>query len=150
LLTGERADHGQPRGSLRRIKEFAAAHTKRLLVVEDNDIERASVVDLLRGRGHRDPGGRTTARLRSPRCTTSVRLRRARPALPDVDGFELLDRMQSDPAISGVPVVVFTGKGSERRRGFAPEGDGQEHRAEGRAVARAVARRDRAVPASRA
>src|SRR5205085_2571668 len=30
-----------------KIKEFTAAHTKRLLVVEDDDIERASIVELL-------------------------------------------------------------------------------------------------------
>jgi CheY-like chemotaxis protein len=30
-----------------RIKEYTAAHTKRLLVVEDDDIERASIVELL-------------------------------------------------------------------------------------------------------
>jgi CheY-like chemotaxis protein len=30
--------------------------------------------------------------------------------LPDVSGFELLDRMRADPAVGDVPVVVFTGK----------------------------------------
>jgi CheY-like chemotaxis protein len=30
--------------------------------------------------------------------------------LPDMTGFELLDQMHADPALSGVPVVVFTGR----------------------------------------
>jgi CheY-like chemotaxis protein len=30
--------------------------------------------------------------------------------LPDMSGFELLERMHADPAIADVPVVVFTGK----------------------------------------
>ena len=30
--------------------------------------------------------------------------------LPDMNGFELLDRMQREPGIADVPVVVFTGK----------------------------------------
>ena len=30
--------------------------------------------------------------------------------LPDISGFELLDKMQSEPALRSLPVVVFTGK----------------------------------------
>jgi CheY-like chemotaxis protein len=30
--------------------------------------------------------------------------------LPDVTGFELLDRIQSEPALAELPIVVFTGK----------------------------------------
>ena len=58
-----------------RIKTYVAPHKKRLLVVEDNDIERESIVELLlhddievaavgtgsRGAGHRSATGRSTA-----------------------------------------------------------------------------------------
>ena len=30
--------------------------------------------------------------------------------LPDMNGFELLDQIQAEPALAVVPVVVFTGK----------------------------------------
>ena len=30
--------------------------------------------------------------------------------LPDMTGFELLEKMQAEPALRDVPVVVFTGK----------------------------------------
>jgi CheY-like chemotaxis protein len=93
-----------------RIKQFATSHTKRLLVVEDNDIERASVVDLLDYEDIEieavDNGEAALAALHDHAFDCVVLDLR----LPDVDGFELLDRMQADPGIAGVPVVVFTGR----------------------------------------
>ena len=43
--------------ALDRIKSFAAPHTKRLLVVEDNELERNSICRAARSRRHRDHGG---------------------------------------------------------------------------------------------
>ena len=55
-----------------RLKDFTAPRTKRLLVVEDNDIERQSIVELL---GHEDieltAVGHRRAR-RSRRCSTGL------------------------------------------------------------------------------
>jgi len=79
-------------------------------VVEDNDIERRSVVDLLL---HEDIEITATATGREALqaldagtfdcCVIDLRL-------PDMSGFELLDRIQGDPVIRDLPVVVFTGK----------------------------------------
>ncbi len=44
-----------------RIKEFTAPRTKRLLVVEDNEIERGSIVELLGARRHRNDDRRRPA-----------------------------------------------------------------------------------------
>jgi HAMP domain-containing protein/CheY-like chemotaxis protein len=93
-----------------RIKTYVMPHKKRLLVVEDNDIQRRGVVDLLT---HDDievtavaTGGDALRALDdSPFDCCVVDLR-----LPDMSGFELLDRIQGDPAIRDLPVVVFTGK----------------------------------------
>ena len=41
-----------------RIKTYVVPHKKRLLVVEDNEIERKSIVELLAARRHRDRGRR--------------------------------------------------------------------------------------------
>jgi HAMP domain-containing protein/CheY-like chemotaxis protein len=93
-----------------RIKVFSQARRKHLLVVEDNDIERDSIVELL----HHDDieittvstGQEAMAALLSRHFDCAVLDLR----LPDITGFELLDRIQREPGLREVPIVVFTGK----------------------------------------
>jgi len=93
-----------------RIKDFTVPRTKRLLVVEDNDIERQSIVELL---GDKDiemvtvaTGGEAMdAMLDSIFDCVVLDLR-----LPDITGFELLEKMHAEPVLEHIPVVVFTGK----------------------------------------
>ena len=93
-----------------RIKIYVTPHTKRLLVVEDDDIERNSIVDLL---AHDDveihavsTGSEALRTLEdSPFDCCVLDLR-----LPDMTGFDLLEKVQSTPSAKDVPVVVFTGK----------------------------------------
>jgi CheY-like chemotaxis protein len=93
-----------------RLKEFVQPRTKRLLVVEDNEVEREAVVELL---GYDDIDIATagsgeaalTAMRRQPFDCVVLDLR-----LPDMSGFDLLEQMKGDQALSAVPVVVFTGK----------------------------------------
>jgi CheY-like chemotaxis protein len=80
------------------------------LVVEDNDIERQSIVELL---GYKDievvSVGTGDAALEAmydnPFDCVVLDLR-----LPDMTGFDLLEKMQSEETLANVPVVVFTGK----------------------------------------
>ncbi|MGH8047350.1 MAG: response regulator, partial [Chthoniobacterales bacterium] len=93
-----------------RIKTFVAPRTKRLLVVEDNDTERMSIVELL---GHTDIEITTVATgaeafdalLDRPFDCLVLDLR-----LPDMTGFDLLDKIQAERSLRDIPVVVFTGK----------------------------------------
>jgi len=93
-----------------RIKSFTAPRVKRLLIVEDNDIERQSIVELL---GYDDIETATAgtgeealnALLDRPFDCVVLDLR-----LPDMTGFELLEKVHAEPALADVPVVVFTGK----------------------------------------
>jgi CheY-like chemotaxis protein/signal transduction histidine kinase/HAMP domain-containing protein len=96
--------------ALARIKTFAAPRRKRLLVVEDDAAERRGIESLL---GHDDidisvastgVDALADMRERSPDCVV-LDLR-----LPDMSGFQVLDEMRDDPALSDLPVVVFTGK----------------------------------------
>jgi HAMP domain-containing protein/CheY-like chemotaxis protein len=96
--------------ALARIRSYVVPHKKQLLVVEDNDIERQAIVDLL---AHDDiditavaTGAEALGVLRRGEvecCVMDLRL-------PDMTGFELMERVQADPALRDLPVVVFTGK----------------------------------------
>jgi signal transduction histidine kinase/CheY-like chemotaxis protein/HAMP domain-containing protein len=93
-----------------RIKDYTSPRTKRLLVVEDNDIERQSVLELL---GHQDievvtaaTGGEALDALLAQSFDCVVLDLR----LPDMTGFELLEKIHAEPTLAEVPVVVFTGK----------------------------------------
>ena len=96
--------------SLGRIKDFTIARKKRLLVVEDNEIERQSIIELL---GYEDveivaasDGTNALHALISEKFDCVVLDLR----LPDMSGFELLEKIHAQPELSEVPVVVYTGK----------------------------------------
>ncbi|MEO7621963.1 MAG: response regulator, partial [Gallionella sp.] len=78
--------------------------------VEDNDIERASIIELL---GYDDietidvaSGNEALQSMRNHIFDCVV----LDLHLPDMSGFELLEKLHADPALAGIPVVVFTGK----------------------------------------
>jgi CheY-like chemotaxis protein/signal transduction histidine kinase len=96
--------------ALERIKQFSLPRTKRLLVVEDDAVERMSIEELIR---HEDvqidsvgTGAEALSALAAARYDCVVLDLR----LPDMTGFELLDRIQSQAGIRDLPIVVFTGK----------------------------------------
>ncbi|HWO20220.1 MAG TPA: HAMP domain-containing protein, partial [Kofleriaceae bacterium] len=104
------ATTGELETAFDRLKTYVAPHTKRLLVIEDNDRERASIVELL-GEGDIEVTAAGTGaealealRARSFDCCV-VDLR-----LPDMTGFELLDQLRAESALRDIPIVVFTGK----------------------------------------
>jgi HAMP domain-containing protein/CheY-like chemotaxis protein/signal transduction histidine kinase len=107
--------------AIEKIKAYAAPRRKRLLVVEDNAAEQVSIRELL---GHRDveivvadTGEAALAAMADQPCDCVVLDLR----LPDMSGFEVLERISRDETLSGVPVVVFTG------RELSPEEDAQLH-----------------------
>jgi CheY-like chemotaxis protein/signal transduction histidine kinase/HAMP domain-containing protein len=107
--------------ALSRIKEYTKPRRKRLLVVEDNPAEQMSIAELL---GHDDieivtssTGAGALNTLRENPCDCVVLDLR----LPDMSGFEVLEKIREDGTLSDVPVVVFTG------RELSAEEDAQLH-----------------------
>ncbi|HWD60511.1 MAG TPA: response regulator, partial [Stellaceae bacterium] len=107
--------------ALARIRDYVQPRRKRLLVVEDNPAEQMSITELL---GHDDinvtavgTGGAALDIMRAdpPDCVV-LDLR-----LPDMSGFDLLEKAREDGALSDLPVVVFTG------RELSPDEDARLH-----------------------
>ena len=95
---------------LDRLKVYAAPHRKRLLIVEDNPAELLGVSELL---GHEDieiatasTGHAALASLRdTPTDCVVLDLK-----LPDMSGFEVLEKIRDDATLRDIPIVVFTGR----------------------------------------
>ena len=107
--------------ALTRIKEYASPRRKRLLVVEDNPGEQLSIRELL---GYDDidvaiasTGNEALAALNSESFDCAVLDLR----LPDMSGFDVLERLRDSETLSDLPVVVFTGKE------LSPEEDARLH-----------------------
>ncbi len=107
--------------ALTRIREYSAPRRKRLLIVEDNPAEQFSIRELL---GHDDidvvvaSTGAEALDLvqKDPFDCVVLDLR-----LPDMTGFDILERLRDNSAVRDLPVVVFTGKE------LSPEEDARLH-----------------------
>jgi HAMP domain-containing protein/CheY-like chemotaxis protein/signal transduction histidine kinase len=107
--------------ALNRIKDFSDTRRKRLLVVEDNEAEQLSIRELL---GHDDieiSVSATGAEALEAMETNSFDCVVLDLRLPDMTGFEVLERVRDTPALTELPVVVFTGKE------LSPEEDARLH-----------------------
>jgi CheY-like chemotaxis protein len=88
-----------------------------VLVVDDDDDIRETLCELLRDEGHTVVGSEDGARAleylqaHAPPCLIILDL-----MMPVMDGWELFRRLQADPKLSAVPVVVVTAAGEQRAR----------------------------------
>ena len=107
--------------ALNRIKQYAATPRKRLLVVEDNPAEQLSIGALL---GEEDiditiadSGSKALQAIGEGSFDCVVLDLR----LPDMSGFDVLERLQNTLQSNDLPIVVFTGKE------LSPEEDARLH-----------------------
>jgi CheY-like chemotaxis protein len=96
--------------ALTRIRLFAEPRRKRLLIVEDNPAEQLSVRELLGSDDIdidvADSGLSALQTLEDVNYDCVVLDLR----LPDMTGFEVLERLRDSPKLKDLPVVVFTGR----------------------------------------
>ena len=93
-----------------RIKTFLDRQKKTLLVVEDAAPEREQLMGLL--------SGDDIETISAATATEALEILRARPfdclvvdlRLPDMSGFELIERLRREPSLAHLPVIVHTGK----------------------------------------
>jgi HAMP domain-containing protein/CheY-like chemotaxis protein len=104
-----------------RIKGYAKSRRKRLLLVEDDAAERSSVTELLGSEDIEiipvDSGANALLQLRDIAIDCVV----LDLKLPDMSGFEVLERIRDDASLRDIPVVVFTG------RELSPDEDAKLH-----------------------
>jgi HAMP domain-containing protein/CheY-like chemotaxis protein/signal transduction histidine kinase len=96
--------------ALTRVKEYSTPRRKRLLIVEDNPAEQFTITELLGSEDIDisvvDTGQEALTRVEEEKFDCVVLDLR----LPDMSGFEVLERIQQSPTLVELPVVVFTGK----------------------------------------
>ena len=97
--------------AFQKIETHLETTVRQLLVVEDNDIERESIIKLLQC--DRDvqctgvaTGGEALEALRERKFDAFILDLR----LPDMSGYEVLEAVANDDAIERIPTIVYTGK----------------------------------------
>jgi CheY-like chemotaxis protein len=96
--------------ALERIRRYTLDRKKRMLVIEDDKRESQSIVELIRDDDLEidtaETGADALAKLAETRYDCVVLDLR----LPDMTGFDLLEKIHADPAAHDVPIIVFTGR----------------------------------------
>jgi CheY-like chemotaxis protein/HAMP domain-containing protein/GAF domain-containing protein len=98
------------------IQKFIDRSVRSLLVVEDDDDQRQAVVELIGG----DDDVEVTAVASSEEALEALEQRQfdcmvLDLKLPEMGGFDLLEKLKEDPRHSQTPVIVYTGKELTRR-----------------------------------
>ncbi|MGI9065397.1 MAG: HAMP domain-containing protein [Pyrinomonadaceae bacterium] len=97
------------------IREFADRRIRKLLVVEDDDVQRMSVVELI---GNGDV--HTTAVATGEEALMALKDERfdcmvLDLKLPDMSGFDLIEKLQTDLGRYDLPIIIYTGKELTRK-----------------------------------
>ncbi|MBD2158593.1 response regulator [Leptolyngbya sp. FACHB-16] len=92
------------------IKQFVERRVRHLLVIEDDPIQAQSIIELIGGGDVTSTAAHTGAAalelLRSQPCDCIV----LDLGLPDMNGFDLIERIKQEPALARLPIIVYTGK----------------------------------------
>ncbi|GAQ00140.1 HAMP domain-containing protein [Leptolyngbya sp. NIES-2104] len=96
--------------ALSSIKAFVDRSVKNLLIVEDDDVQRQSIVELI---GNTDvastavgTGTEALEALKSGHFDCLV----LDLGLPDINGFAFIEQVKQDPKLKHLPIIIYTGK----------------------------------------
>ena len=93
---------------LRKLSSASAAEVRRVLVVEDDDLQRQSICQLLAADRVETVGVATVAEGLARLRETTFGCMVLDLNLPDVTGYDMLERMAADDGIAFPPVIVYT------------------------------------------
>jgi CheY-like chemotaxis protein len=103
-------DRSSLEAAFSKIKEYAAPRKKRLLVVEDDPSEQFSIRELLDNDDIEVAIAATGSEALDIVRTQSFDCMVLDLRLPDMSGFEVLEKLSSQSGSADLPVVVFTGR----------------------------------------
>ncbi|HEV3263144.1 MAG TPA: response regulator, partial [Gemmataceae bacterium] len=92
------------------LKNFVERREKKLLVVEDNDVERDNIVKLIGNGDVQTTAVRTAGEAIAALQTTAFDCLVLDLMLPDMSGIDLLEKIKKELDLPGLPVIVYTGK----------------------------------------
>jgi len=114
--------------TLSTIQEFANRSVKNLLIVECDELQRRAMLDLIEESDIAirvvDTGAAALEALKTERFDCLV----LNLALPDTNGFELIDRLKQEPSLRNLPIIVYT------PRQLTPEEEIELHRLSGSSI----------------
>ena len=102
--------------ALATIGGFIDRKVKNLLIVEDNEVERNSIVELIGSGDIHTTAVATGVEALAALDRTPFDCMVLDLGLSDMTGFELLDKMRSSATLSLIPVIVYTGKELTKRQ----------------------------------
>ncbi|MGP1681417.1 MAG: response regulator [Giesbergeria sp.] len=100
--------------ALERLEGKFSQKVRRVLVVEDDDVQRESVRALLANDGVEIIGAETAAQALKHLTLSTFDCMVMDVNLPDLSGYELLARMAEQDGVSFPPVIVYTGRALTR------------------------------------
>jgi len=96
--------------ALTKIRGFVERRVKNLLVVEDDDVQRQSIVELIGNSDVAtvavDTGAAALVAIRTQQFDCLV----LDLGLPDMTGFELIEQIKREPNGATLPIIVYTGR----------------------------------------
>ena len=102
-------------GALGRIESAVEKPVKNLLVVEDDETQRKSIIELIGNGDVKTTGAANKEEAWELLKTGTFDCVVLDLGLTDGDGFQLLDEIRKDPGISKIPVIIYTGKELSRK-----------------------------------
>ena len=94
-----------------KIRGFVERPNKSLLIVEDNEQQRSAIAELIGGDGDVDitsvSSGQEALQILGERRFDCMVLDLG---LPDMNGFEFINRMKNELGVNDIPIVVYTGR----------------------------------------
>jgi CheY-like chemotaxis protein/HAMP domain-containing protein len=101
-----------------RIEDFISRKLKKLLIVEDNELQNRAIRELL---GNGDvkcyssySGQEAFDMLKKEKFDCTI----VDLGLPDMTGFELLEKIKGDDVLNKIPTIVYTGKDLTKEESF--------------------------------